>query len=73
MIIERLEPLARSYEVEPGDRFILSVDNVRVHEAEITCIQRITHWALIRFDHGLAYVIGDEGLEAELRAHESRK
>jgi hypothetical protein len=51
-----------------GDSFRLYVRGEKVHEAPIETSRRITHWACIEIGQsGLAYVIGDETLEADLK------
>jgi hypothetical protein len=51
----------------PGDSFRLYVRGVKVHESPIEDTRRISHWACIEIGQsGLAYVIGDHTLQADL-------
>lgn len=66
--ILKLDKLANGIVVSPGDRFVLLVDGKEVHRANIDSLMCITHWAYIKImQSGLAYVIGDENLEADLK------
>ena len=67
MKIERIGTFKQRHHVVPGDVFRLVIDGEYVHQVEITRIQVITCWALVRLDgSGLGYFVGNDTLIPEL-------
>jgi hypothetical protein len=64
--ILKSQKLPHVYRVQPRDTFVLYVNGEVVHTAEVTQFRSVSHWALIEIAGGLAYVIGDDSLPAEL-------
>lgn len=67
MVIEKLERFSSPIHLLGGDTFRLYNNDELVHSVNITGVETITCWALVRIGNSIGYFIGDDNLERDLK------
>jgi hypothetical protein len=70
--IHKIQKFDCPIHVQPGDTFRLLVNDKLVYTRDLKVGSTITHWASFEIgENGIAYAVGNESLEADLRKLES--